>query len=474
MTRCTLDEHLNKRTPSDAPRAEVRCDDISNAERLVAQQGDCIRWMHTRKRWIYWDGRRWATDDTDFAMRCAKATARSIYGEAQRCDSDGEAKEIARWADRSASAQRLHAMLKLAKSEDGITIGEDNLDRDPTLLNCMNGTLDLRTGELRAHDRNDLISKLAPVAYDAAAKCPRWDAFLDRICDGNGELRSFIQRAVGYTLTGLTGERSMFILHGSGANGKSVFTSVIRDILGDYAATVPASTFLARRDDGPRNDIAGLTGIRLAVGAETTEGRSLNEGLVKLLTGGSDRVSARFLFGEWFEFLPTFKLWLHTNHRPVVKGDDNAIWDRLKLVPFTVTIPPGERDAELPEKLAKECRGILAWAVRGCTTWWKDGLGIPDEVIAAVDDYRSESDIVGRFLGDCCVLNDTASATAKDLYREFREWSEREGEPVMSQKRFGGRLRARGFDSVRLDGRGPTTWIGIGLLAGEKQGFAHD
>jgi putative DNA primase/helicase len=287
-------------------------------------------------------------------------------------------------------------MLARAQAERGVAITHNALEVDPWRLTVMNGTLDLRTGEMGEHRREDLYTRFVPVEYDPVAECREWLVFLNRVLNGNEELIAFLQRAMGYSLTGSTGEQCLFFLHGSGANGKSTFLEILRALLGDYAVQADFATFLENRNDGPRNDIARLFGARVVTSSEVGEGKKVNESLVKSLTG-TDRVAARFLYAEAFEFLPTFKLWLAANHKPVIRGTDTAIWRRIRLVPFTVEIPEGERDPELPNRLRAELPGILAWAVQGCLLWLESGLGVPDQVRAATDAYRRESDILGAF-----------------------------------------------------------------------------
>lgn len=328
----------------------------------------------------------------------------------------------------------------------------------------VNGTVDLRTGELRPHRREDLITRLAPVEYDPDAEAPLWEAFLRRIMDGNEDLIRFLQRAVGYSLTGDTSEQCFFLLYGTGANGKSTFLEAIRAMLGDYAQQADFGTFLVQNRDGPRNDVARLVGARFVSAVEVESGRRLSETLVKQLTG-NDRVVARFLYREHFEFVPTFKLWLAANHKPVIRGADHAIWRRIKLIPFQVTIPPEDRDRQLAARLRAELPGVLAWAVRGCLEWQQYGLGEPPEVTEATNEYRAEMDPLGPFFGERCVLHPNARAYAGELYAGYAAWCEQAGERPMSQREFGLRLQERGFE--RRIVRGRVVWVGLGLRGGE-------
>jgi putative DNA primase/helicase len=281
-------------------------------------------------------------------------------------------------------------------------------------------------------------------------------------------LVSFLQLGFGYSLTGITDERAMFILHGSGANGKSTTIEVKVQILGDYAVRTPTESILVKREGGIPNDLAKLKGARFVYCSEVEEGKRLAESLIKDLTG-NDTISARFMRGEWFNFQPSFKLWLATNHKPVIRGTDNAIWSRIRLIPFTVSIPEEERipRSRMMERLTPEFPGILAWAVAGCFDWLKFGLGSPDEVKQATDDYRGEMDILGGFINDCCVLSKDVEGTAKELYESYSKWAEANGEKPVSPRTFGVRLAERGF-SKRRNTVGRHCWMGIGLEANLK------
>ncbi len=273
------------------------------------------------------------------------------------------------------------------------------------------------------------------------------------------ELRRFVQRATGYSATGDTSEQCMFINHGGGNNGKSTFQEALGAALGDYAMRTPTETLMVRRSGGIPNDVARLKGARFVTASETEEGRRLAESLVKDLTG-QDTISARFMRAEWFDFKPTHKLWLATNHRPEIRGTDNAIWRRIRLVPWSVVVPPAERDRKLPEKLRAELPGILAWVVRGCLEWRREGLGESEEVRNATAEYQAEQDVLATFIEERCVVTPNASAAATPLYHAYQAWCEDAGERVETQKRFGRRLAERGFEREKA---GVYYWRGIGL-----------
>jgi putative DNA primase/helicase len=262
----------------------------------------------------------------------------------------------------------------------------------------------------------------------------------------------------------------MFINHGGGANGKSTFQEAISAALGEYSMRTPTEMLLARRSDGVPNDVARLKGARFVSASETEEGRRLAESRIKDLTG-QDTITARFMKAEWFDFAPTHKLWLSTNHKPEIRGTDAAIWRRIRLVPWTVSIPPAEQDKKLPEKLRSELPGILAWIVQGCLEWRRKGLQAPEEVRQATGDYRSEMDVLAAFLEECCILRSDAMASAKNLYIAYKEWCEANGEPVEKQRRFGMRLTERGLRRQKVGG--VYRWYGIGLRH-DRQGPSED
>lgn len=436
--------------------------DMGNAERLVEQHGQDLRYCHLWKLWLIWDGRRWVQDITAEIKRKAKAVVRNIYGEAKNSTDEKARALLAKHAVRSESDAKIKAMISLAESESGIPVTPDELDTNPMLLCCLNGIIDLRTGELREHKKGDLITKISPVTYDTQATCPTWDQFLNRIMDGNERLIEFLQRIIGYSLTGDTSEQCLFFMYGTGANGKSTFLSVISDLLGDYAKQTDFTTFMQQKHDSVRNDLARLKGARLVSSVEVESGKQLAEVVVKQITGG-DVIVARFLHREFFEFSPTFKIFIAANHKPAIWGTDHAIWRRIHLVPFTVTIPPEEQDKKLPEKIKLEMMGIFRWAIEGCLKWQRNGLDVPQEVEAATEDYREEMDILGGFLRDSCVLEPGHSVRAKDLYQKYTDWCESNGESAVKQRTFGRKLKERGLKNKKSTG-GFVWWFGIGIV----------
>jgi len=436
--------------------ASFRCTDAGNAKRFASQhQGAAI--FVPAVGWRVWDGTRYALDDMGAAERLAKQTAAAIFTEAAASGNDDERRAVARWALASERGSALREMIRLAESEPDMAAAPDSFDTDPWLFNCRNGTLDLRTGALRPHRKEDRLTRVAPVEYNPDATSPVWDAFLERV-QPDPQTRAFLRRAAGYTLTGTTREEVLFFVHGDGANGKTRFLEALANAIGpDYARTADFSLFTAGKNEGPRNDIARLAGVRYVKSSEVDDGRRLAEALIKTLTGG-DRVSARFLFREAFEFEPAFKPWLAANYRPEIRGADHGIWRRILLIPFSVRIPEAERDKELAAKLRDAAPAVLRWAVAGCLEWGSDGLRPPNAVVAATEAYREESDTVGRFLAECCKLEPTAVTSAGSLYNAYRTYT---GTASLSATAFGKELTRRNFDSIKS---GTVRRIGIRLL----------
>lgn len=434
--------------------------DVGNAYRFVDQHGDRVRWCPAMKSFLLWDGKRWAKDECGEVVKLAQETARSIHHEAARARGKDEQRQISKWAVTSQSATRINAMLSQAQPH--IAVRMDALDTDPMLLNCTNGTIDLRTGELREHDPKDLITKLSPEPYNPEATAPRFERFLREVLVDEGVI-TFVQRFAGYSLTGDTRERVMAILWGSGKNGKSTLVELLRDVMGDYADNTDVETILLKKYNGVGNDVAALKGARLVSTAEVEKGRRLAESKIKNLTG-QDTVTARFLFGEPFSFRPEFKVWLSTNNKPEIQGTDDAIWDRIRLVPFTQRFTGESQDRDLAAELRKELPGVLAWMVAGCLDWQRDGLGEPEQVKAATDAYRAEMDVLAVFIDERCVVHPNAQATMKDLFAAWEHWCGVSGEDAGTKRAFGSRLTERGFEAGRGTSNAPIR-KGIGLLS---------
>jgi putative DNA primase/helicase len=438
--------------------------DLGNAERFVDAHRDSVLWCPARKSFLVYDGKRYAWDERGEAVKLAHATARSIFHEAADTEDEDEQKAIAKWASASQNESRTKATLSQAKPY--LAVGMEELDRDPWLINCQNGTLDLRTGRLKDHDPGDRITKIVPVDYDPDAPAPRFKRFLKEALMDDALIK-FVKRYSGYTLTGITRERLLAILYGFGKNGKTTLAELLRDVMGDYATNTDTETLLMKRYQGVGNDVAALKGARFVSAAEVEHGRRLAESKVKQLTG-RDTVTARYLFGEPFNFRPEFKLWLSTNNKPVIQGTDDAIWDRIRLIPFMQRFDGPKADMKLPDKLRDELAGVFAWMVEGCLEWQEHGLEEPKTVIDATKQYREEMDTLAAFIEDRCVVREGIVAPATPLYKQYQMWCDDAGEKPETQKMFGMRLRERGFTSDKIK-RGPHKdrkgWFGIGLRA---------
>jgi putative DNA primase/helicase len=428
--------------------------DLGNAERLVSAHGHDLRFA-PGLGWFAWDGRRWRRDADGEPIRRTKQTVRAMYAEVAHLDDADQRKKLTAWALASESEARLRAAVKLAETERPVIVDPKQLDADPWLFNSANGTIDLRTGKLREHRREDLLTRISPVVYKPEARSELWESSLERAAGGKEGLADFLQRAVGYSMTGHTQEDKLFFAHGPTATGKSSLLEAIKAALGDYATTADFETFLKRRGDaGIRNDIARLDGARLVISIEVDEGKALAEGLVKMLTGG-DTVAARFLYHETFEFLPVFKLWLAANTRPRANADDGALWRRILLVPFTEVIPEVERDERVRIKLRTNPEvqtAILTWAVQGCLEWQKDGLQPPPCVLDYTDEYRAENDPLREWLADSCEFNSGWWTSTAELRSSYEAWCEANGEKPLSAKRLGTLLAARGCDDEKRAG----------------------
>jgi putative DNA primase/helicase len=400
-------------------------------------------------------------DEAEEIKELAKKTVRWIYNEAYHHDDVNKRQDLSHHAYKSESSHRISSMINLAQSDSNVAIRPDEFDKDIFLLNCANGVLDLRTGHLGPHQKEDYLTKMIHIEFDEDSACPQWLAFLEKIMNGNADLIGFLQRATGYALTGDCSEQCLFILFGSGANGKSTFLRTVGFLTGDYGQQTATETLLVKQKGAIPNDIARLKGARFITASEAEAEQRLAESLIKQMTG-NDIISARFLHQEWFDFEPTYKIFIGTNHKPVIKGTDYAIWRRIRLIPFEVTIPENERDRMLLNKLKGELPGILAWAVKGCLDWQKKGLGSPQAIVKATAEYRNEMDIVCDFLTECCETGQNFTVLTRDLYKAYKEWCESNGDTLLKKNAFGSSLGEKGFVPRRF-GKGLRGWEGLML-----------
>lgn len=444
--------------------------DLGNSERLLWRYG--TRFRHSNKRgWYYWSKTHWKPDADKYISAAAKITVRKIQEEAAEwvnelaeLDREDEANKsrikilealinaVFAWALASESRSKQSAMIGLTETSLSIDIDVEIFDADPLLFNVKNGTIDLRTGELRPHRKDDYLTNLSPVIFDTHAECPLWLEFLADITNGDQELIAYLQRAVGYSMTGLTEEHCLFLLHGIGRNGKSTFLEVVQAMLGVYSLPANMDMFLVKKQDGGiPNDLASLHKTRMVTAVESDDGKRLSEAKIKQITGG-DTITARFLHKEFFSFKPQFKIWLATNHLPVITGQDEGIWRRIKRVPFNVVIPESKVDETLTKKLKSELSGILNWALKGLEDYRLNGLEEPSVVTAATQEYRGAQDWLARFLGECTegTTNIGEIAQARQLYNRYVEWAKATGEYVLREVKFGEAMALAGHPSKRM------------------------
>jgi putative DNA primase/helicase len=421
--------------------------DLANARLLAARFGDRLRHVVRWRKWLVWDGTRWAYDETGEAARCAKAVA----DELPKTGSRGG-------AARAQTRPGIEAMLVLAATEPGIAVAPSMLDADPYLLNVANGTLDLRTAELRPYNRDDLLTKVCAAEYRPDAEAPEFVKFLERV-QPDEAMRDFLARLFGHALLGKVVEHLLPVFYGLGANGKTTLVEAVAATLGDYADTIEPGLLIDRGEVHPTG-IADLFKLRLAITHETDEGRRLAEGTVKRLTGG-DRVKARRMREDFWSFDPSHSIVMHTNHKPIVRGTDEGIWRRLRFVPFDVVIPEVERDGKLPERLAVEADGILTWMVAGYRQWQDRGLADPKQVTDATSAFRGESDLLALFLDERTVAEATATVRSSELFEAWCRWCRRENIDAGTQTAFSRNLTERGHAKTKRDG--VMVWRGVRL-----------
>lgn len=448
--------------------------DQGNGERLARQHGEDLRYVADHKKWYVWGhcikgALHWVVDNTGEVVRRAKQAAVEISnnGGAESMKQP----ELDKWSHASQASSALDAMIKLARSEWPIPATPEQFDTDPWLFAVQNGTINLRTGEFYESRREDLLTKCTGVKYvpsitvteqpaeaaaedghtlnidcNEAALCPTWESFLHVVMDDDEEMIEFLQRCVGYSMTGLVKERVLLILYGGGANGKSTFVETLHSMLGDYATVTPIDTLLAKKfGSSIPNDIAALKGVRFVSASETDENAKLATGKIKGMTGGG-RLSARFMGGEFFNFQTTFKLWLETNHKPRIDDSSKAMFDRIRLIPFKVRIPEEKQDKELKLKLLAELSGILNWALAGVKQYQEIGLAPPAKVVEETARYQREQDVLGTFLADRYEEKTGAMVSKDDFYKDWVDWCKHTGEFAITKKTLGHRMNDRNFE----------------------------
>lgn len=432
-----------------------------NAQRLIDRHSGLIRNCDNLGGWHVWDGKVWAVDEVHSITALARDTVKTFHDYLHGMDEDGQ-KVFIKHIRSSGNESKLKAMVNVARSWPKTSVLSDNFDADPYLLNCQNGVVDLRTGQLLPHSSELLLTKICNAVYDSNAQCPEWIKFLNTIFKEKQDLISFIQKAVGYGLTGDVSHQAFFILHGDGANGKSTFVETIYKILGSYAAITPTSTLIAKRGSEIPNDVARLKGARFIISSELERSKLLDEALVKRFTS-EEPISARFLRQEFFEFKPTGKIFLSTNYKPTIRGTDDGIWRRIRLIPFDHKFEGENKIEKFAEKfLYPELPGILKWAVQGFLQIQAEGMQAPQVVLSATEDYKTTEDGVGAFLDEFCELDDLYKVSVSELYETFKD----NADFFMKKKEFNDYLEKHGFKKERGTfgaHKGRYLWKGIRL-----------
>ena len=455
---------------SDEQKEPRHLTDLGNAERLKDLYGGVIRYNYERKLWLIWTGKYWRWDDGNEVMRLAQKTARSIYSEITDRDDEDATKAKAKWAAMSEGNQRLCAMI--AQTEPLVSIKLNQLDCDEWLLNCNNGTINLKTGKLQKHNPEDLITRVIDTEFNPDAVSDEWLKFLNRIFDNKTDLIAYIQRALGYSITGNQGEQAIFFCNGSGWNGKSTLLGVIRKILQEYSAEVEPSAFMVdkNRGGGPNEAIASLYKVNFCSSTEIEDGQKLSTSLLKRMTGGESlRCERKFEHG--FNFRPQYKLWLCGNHEPEISDTTNSIWNRLKKIPFTVKISADERIKDYDTKLVKEHNAaILAWLVKGCLEWQRVGLGESPEIKEATQTYRDSQDVLHDFLTECCFEQASATCFKSELYKAYEKWCDDNGDKyALGKKTFNARIAEKGFFGGDRGTSNKPMWRGLRLLTDDEK-----
>jgi len=440
--------------------------DMGNAERFADKFGDSVRYCSKLGKegvWLIWDSARWQIDEKLKINQMAKQIVPDIYLDSQNAGIQADKIRLFKWALQTEGLATRNNMIKDARPS--LAIAVDELDTHPWLINVINGTIDLRTGKLRPHAQADYLTKMLQIEYDDQAKCDAWMEFINTAQWDKQEMIDYLQKAVGYSLTGDTGEKCMFILHGPKDTGKSTFVETMQMLLGEYAIKIQTQTLMWRREKQQSNDIAILKGARFVHASEAEEHERLAEAQIKEMTGG-DTITCRFLHAEFFQFQPEFKLWLSTNHKPKASNDE-ALWGRLKLIPFTYRITEDQKDRKLKAKLKTELPGILKWAIDGCLKWQAEGLKDPLAVSAATGNYRTQMDTIGHFIDECCDLGPDYTEMAGTLYGAYKVWCQDAGERIESKRAFGLKLLDRGLTNKQATSgpdKGKINWHGIQLI----------
>ncbi len=436
--------------------------DAGNAERLAARLKNRFLYVPELKTWLYWQDDYWQADLKGFIKKAAIEVAKAIFNEAAQADPQ-LAPKIAAWANASLQKGHIDAMIELAKPLLSVSVSE--LDKNPMMLGVKNGVIDLRTGTFRPALPEDLMTQQCNVTYDPNASAPLWKQFILQVSNGDVDLATYKQLCWGYSLTGETSEQCFFFLYGWGCNGKSTETGAMQELMGSYAKTISSNVLMVKHNygnQGPTPEIARLVGARLVTANETEDGARLAEAQIKAMTG-QDMLTARVLQGNPFDFKPKFKLFISGNHKPVIRGEDDGIWRRIKVIPFDMQVKDTDVDKQLFQKLMAEKSGILNWAIQGCLLWQENGKLLEPQIVKTeVASYRSDQDIMGAWLEEKCVLTPEKQCSTRELFINYSDWVRASGSNPVTETRFSTRLIERGFTKQRINQK--MTFIGIGLI----------
>ncbi|MGL4697102.1 phage/plasmid primase, P4 family [Enterococcus larvae] len=433
-------------------------DDTGNAERFVDVFGEISRFSYVNKIWYFYNGKNWEVDNGGVVRKWIDLTVDMLKNEPvsvpEGTSEDDKKKFIEakeKFVRRTRNNAGKEAMMREVKHN--IAVLPEEFDQDDMLFNTQNGFIDLSNGVIHEHAIDKMFTRISNVEYTDKTDCPRWELFLEQVFDNDHELINYVKKAVGYSLSASTREQVMFFLYGNGRNGKSVFLEIINEVMGTYGMSMQADSLMVKRggSNGHNEDIARLNGARLVTSSEPNEGVRLDEGLIKQLTGG-DVVSASFKGGHVFDYKPQYKIWVATNHKPIIRGNDDGIWRRLPLIPFTVQIPMKKVDKNLVSKLRLELPGILNWAVEGCLMWQREGLTPPETIQKATMDYRKEMDVIGSFIEECCEVGSGLKIGATEVYKVYDKWAKEMNEHNFSQTQFGKKMADR-FEKKKSGGK---------------------
>jgi putative DNA primase/helicase len=452
----------------------VNYNDMWNAEYFIKDHGENVRFCNGL--WYIWNGSMWQEDKLNKIHQLSKNTLKNM--EQNYLPSIEDEKQCYTFIEhlrQSGNKIKKYNMIELAKDEEGISILPETLNQDIWLLNLNNGTFNLSKDNftLKPHNKKDYITKKIDINYNQDAKCELWLKFLNKIFNNNQDVIKFVQKSLGYSLTGSTQEQCLFILHGEGSNGKSTFIDTIEKIMGEYAKNTPPETLMTKiSTNNASPDICRMKGVRFIPSVETEEDKTFSEVLLKQLTG-NDTISARKLYQDFESFKIEGKYWIACNHKPNIRGTDNAIWRRIRTIPFNVTIADNEKDKDFANKLLREKEGILNWIIQGCKLWHLEGLEPVEDIKNATNEYRNEQDIINAFIDECCVIgSDKYTINVSDFYKAYKDWCENNGEIPISGNKLAKKMKQRKFEKKRnSSGLSRFKWFyeGIGINKPEDE-----